>query len=112
MLTATGILATDFRADFMNPALPAVLGWYFVEPWTGTSRYSGAGSLPHAVGERVILLFDTPNTLQDVRSAQRLPALIVRFRELIIVVEVTAAVPALAACELFHACNQPYAGLT
>ena len=80
MLTATGILATDFRADFMNPALPAVLSWYFVEPWTRISRYSGAGFLPHAVGERVILLFDTPNFLQDVRSAQRLPALIVRFR--------------------------------
>jgi hypothetical protein len=29
---------------------------------------------------------------------------------LIIVVEVTAAVPALAAGERFHACEQPYAG--
>jgi hypothetical protein len=97
MLAATGILATDFRADFMNPAFPAVLGWYFMEPWTGISGFSAAGSFPHAVGERVILLFDTPHLLQDVRSARRLPTVIVGFRELILVVEVTAAVPALAA---------------
>ena len=97
MLAAAGILATDFRADFMDPAFPVVLGWYLVEPWTGTSRFSGANSFPHAVGEGVVLPFDTPHFSQDVRSARRLPAVIVGFRELIIVVEVTAAVSALAA---------------
>ena len=97
MLAAAGILTTDFRADFMDPAFPAVLGWYFVEPWAGTPRFSGAGSFPHAVGERVVLPLDTPHFFQDVRSARRLPAVIVGFRELIIVVEVTAAVSALAA---------------
>ena len=97
MLAATGILATDFGAGFMDSAIPLVLGWYFVEPWTGTPRFSGAGSFPHAVGERVVLPLDTPHFFQDVRSARRLPAVIVGFRELIIVVEVTAAVSALAA---------------
>jgi len=97
MLAATGILAADFRADFMDPAFPLVLGWYFAEPWTGTPRFSGAGSFPHAVGERVVLQFDTLHFLKNVRSAEHLPAVIVGFRELIIVVEVTAAVSALAA---------------
>ena len=97
MLAAAGILAANFRADFMDPAFPLVLSWYFVEPWTRTPRFSGAGSFPHAVGERVVLPFDTPHFFQDVRSARGLPAEIVGFRELIIIVEVTAAVSALAA---------------
>ena len=97
MLEAAGILATDFRADFMNPAFPAVLSWYFMEPWTGIFGFSGGGPFPHAVGERVICAFDPPHFFQNVRSARRLPTVTVGFRELIIVVEVTAAVSALAA---------------
>ena len=97
MLAATGVLATDFRADFMNPAFPAVLGWYLMEPWTGIFGFSGAGFFPHAVGVCVVLAFDTPHLFQDVRSARRLPTVIVGFRELIVVVEVAAAVSALAA---------------
>ena len=97
MLAATGILAADFRADFMDPAFPTVLGWYFVEPWTGTPCFSAAGSFPHTVGKPVVLQFDTLHFFNNVRSAELLPAVIVGFRELIIVVEVTAAVSALAA---------------
>ena len=110
MLEAAGILATDFRADFMNPAFPAILSWYFMEPWTGIFGFSGAGPFPHAVGERVIYSLDPPNFLQDVRSPQRLPAVIVRFRELVIIVEVAAAVSALKAREIAHASKQPDAG--
>jgi len=81
----------------MDPAFPLVLGRYFVEPWTRTPRFYGAGFFPHAVGERVVLQFDAPHFFQNVRSARRLPAVVVGFGELIMVVEVTAAVAALAA---------------
>lgn len=111
MLAASGILAADLRADVMNPALPAILGGYFVEPGTGDSRWCRAGSFPHPVGERVVLPSDPPHFSKYVRAIQRPPERIIRLRELIMVVEKTAAVSALAAGEIFHAGRQPQAGL-
>lgn len=110
MFAAAGILTADFRADVMDPAFPAILGRNFIEPWTGTSRFFDAGFFPHSIGERVIPSSDTAHCHQDVLSFQCLPAVIICFSELVIVVKVMAAVSALATLESFHTRKQPYAG--
>jgi len=110
MFTAAGILAADFRADFMDPAFPTIMGRYSVEPQTGTARFFSAGPFPYSIGHRVIPPPDPSYFLQDVFSPQRLPTVVVCFSELVIVVEVMTAVSALATFESLHTCKQPYAG--
>jgi hypothetical protein len=88
----------------MNLAFPAVLGRNFGEPWAHFVHIPRFGTFPQPIGERAPIFFHSPDLTQDIISVMLPPTLDVRFCELIVVIEVTAALSALMTFEIVHVC--------
>jgi hypothetical protein len=106
VLAAARILATNRWSDVMDLAFPAVLGRDFGEPWARSGLIFRFGAFPQSVSKRVSVSFNTAYFTQYIFSIQVLPELDVGFSKLIVVIEVTAALPTLMTLESVHVC--PY----
>jgi hypothetical protein len=93
----------------MNKANPTARSGFFIQPGTRVGQAVGAWLHPHAAGNDSAVAAHGAYPVQDIGASEGLPLFILEGCALIVIVEIAAALAALAALIIFESGFNPYA---